>query len=157
MHKVPANLKVLRGNPGQRRILPTPQPAPLAEVPSPPDYISGHGRAEWERVAPELCSLGLLTAFDIQTLAAYCRAYDRWRTASELLARAAEDDPATAGLLVAGARPGALQRNPLVKIVADAAGDMLSFGAQFGLTPLARSRIGVETKQPPSKFGGLIA
>jgi P27 family predicted phage terminase small subunit len=156
MHKVPTNLKVLRGNPGQRRIRPIPEPPPLPTVPEPPDYLTGHARAEWERVVPGLHGLGLLTALDIQPLAAYCQAYALWRSAVDEFAKAAADS-VTAGLLVPSGRAGALQRNPLAKIAADAASDMLSFAGHFGLSPLARSRIGVGTKPPPSKFGDLIA
>jgi phage terminase small subunit len=49
-------------------------------------------------------------------------------------------------------------RNPLVAIAANAANDMLRFAGEFGLTPLARSRIaaGGGYEPPPSKFDGLL-
>jgi P27 family predicted phage terminase small subunit len=36
------------------------------------------------------------------------------------------------------------RRNPLVKIAADAAEDMLRFAGEFGLTPIARTRLASE-------------
>ena len=36
------------------------------------------------------------------------------------------------------------RRNPLVKIAADAAEDMLRFAGELGLTPIARTRLATE-------------
>jgi phage terminase small subunit len=49
-------------------------------------------------------------------------------------------------------------RNPLIKVVRDAANDMVRYAGEFGLTPIARTRIaqGIH-QQAPSKFDGLLA
>jgi phage terminase small subunit len=48
--------------------------------------------------------------------------------------------------------------NPLVKIARGAAADMLRFAAEFGLTPVARSRLSVAGRlSGPGKFDGLLA
>jgi P27 family predicted phage terminase small subunit len=54
---------------------------------------------------------------------------------------------------------GNARRNPLVKIAADAAEDMVRYASEFGLTPVARSRlaVGVYGQPAPSKFDGLLA
>jgi phage terminase small subunit len=54
---------------------------------------------------------------------------------------------------------GDARRNPLVKIAADAANDMVRFAGEFGLTAVARSRLaaGVYGQPKPSKFAGLLA
>ena len=55
---------------------------------------------------------------------------------------------------------GDARRNPLVRIARDAADDMLQFAAEFGLTPVARARLGAAGWEPPiggGKFAGLIA
>jgi P27 family predicted phage terminase small subunit len=71
----------------------------------------------------------------------------------------AERDPLTSGLLVKRT-DGNAARNPLVRIAADAADDMVSFASHFGMTPAARARISAGVGfEPPgrSKFDGLIA
>jgi phage terminase small subunit len=52
------------------------------------------------------------------------------------------------------------RRNPLIKISADAASDMIRYAGEFGLTPVARSRLAAGVGgQPPGggKFDGLLA
>jgi P27 family predicted phage terminase small subunit len=102
---------------------------------------------EWWRVAPELWRIGLLRVTDVAPLAAYCYAYAQWRTAVEALARIAAGDPNMAGLLIK-TTDGNPRRNPLVKIASDAAEDMLTFAGQFGLTPVARSRLAAGGWEP---------
>ena len=61
------------------------------------------------------------------------------------------------GLLIKTA-DGNAKRNPLVKIAADAAQDMLAYAGHFGLTPVARARLAASGYAPssPGKFDGLI-
>jgi P27 family predicted phage terminase small subunit len=144
----PLKLKLLRGNPGCRPIKPEPQPRSAKECPLPPAHLSEYARCEWHRIGPELHRLGLLTVLDETSFAAYCCAYGHWRMAEELLSR--ED------LLVAGERHGVA--NPLLKIAAQAARDLIRFGAEFGLTPSARARVTAGMPPgSPSKFGDLLA
>jgi P27 family predicted phage terminase small subunit len=51
-----------------------------------------------------------------------------------------ERDGATRGLLVKR-QDGNAARNPLLAIAAAAANDMTKFASEFGLTPVARSRL----------------
>ncbi len=102
--------------------------------------------------------VGLLTVADVASLAAYCQAYGHWRTAEEALARMADRDEHMHGLLIKTV-DGNPRRNPLVKVAADAAEDMLRFAGEFGLTPVARTRLaagGYAQPSPPSKFEGLL-
>jgi P27 family predicted phage terminase small subunit len=111
---------------------------------------------EWWRVAPELHRLGLLTVVDVAPFAAYCVAYSHWRTAEETLARMAERDPINSALLVTSG-DGNPRRNPMVKIAADAAADMVRYAGEFGLTPVARSRLAASVGgQPGGRFDGLL-
>jgi phage terminase small subunit len=79
-----------------------------------------------------------------------------WRSAVETLAATAERDPVTHGLLIK--RTDGAARNPLVKIAANAASNMIRYGAEFGLTPVARSRIAAAGFEPPDggRFAGLL-
>jgi P27 family predicted phage terminase small subunit len=154
----PNVIKLLKGNPGKRAIRPEPEPQRPPEVPAAPSFLIGYSADEWYRVAEELYRLNLLTVLDVQPLAAYCCAYDRWRVAEEALARIAANDPATYGLLMKGSS-GAVQ-NPLVKISRDAAEAMIHCASLFGFSPAARARIAAGVAyEPPGggKFDGLLA
>jgi P27 family predicted phage terminase small subunit len=146
---VPIKLRLLRGNPGRRPIPKEPQPKSAKNFPSPPAFLSEYAIYEWNRTGPELWTLGLLTVLDETSFAAYCQSYGLWRMAEEQLA--SED------LVSPGCERNKVQ-NPLLKIAAQAARDLIRFGSEFGLTPSSRARTaaGMPPNQP-SKFGDLLA
>jgi P27 family predicted phage terminase small subunit len=47
-------------------------------VPNFPEYLDKEARAEWERITPELVTLGILARVDRAALSAYCMAWSRW-------------------------------------------------------------------------------
>jgi P27 family predicted phage terminase small subunit len=98
-----------------------------------------------------------LTVVDTMPLACYCQSYSRWREAEEALARIADRDENMRGLVIKSS-DGDVRRNPLVKISSDASNDMLKFASEFGLSPVARSRLAAGVHGQPSfgKFDGLI-
>ena len=154
----PTLLKIVRGNPGKRRIdarEPTP-PIPPAP-PEPPGFLMPAAKDEWWRVAPQLHVLGLLTALDVMVLAAYCQACGRWQQAEDALAAMAERDPES-GALTVTTSAGSLMQNPMLRIALSAAADMLKYAAEFGLSPAARSRVAnsVGARLAPGKFDGLL-
>ena len=155
----PNVLRLLRGNPSKRRIRSEPAPSVPTSMPAPPSWLPSYAQDEWWTTGPELHRLGLLTVLDLMPFGAYCQAYHLWRTASEVLARMAEKDPATSGLLVKRA-DGNDGPNPLVGIARRAADDMVSLAGHFGMSPAARARIsaGVGYEPPPggSEFDGLL-
>ena len=164
---IPTRLKLLRGRPGHRDRHITaanvheyePQPLTLPDVPEAPAYITDYAAEEWRHVATELHRMRLLTTIDLVALAAYCNAYKRWRDAVEMIA----EERGTMGLngnrgLLAKTDSGAFRANPLIKIAAEAAAEMLRFAVEFGLTPVARSRIKLgPNKSGPGKFDGFLA
>ena len=93
----------------------------------------GHAREAWLRLAPELHRLNLLTVLDVGAFSAYCWAYARWQQAEEALQRSGELTIKTA--------KGHPRVNPLVRIASQAMDDMRRIGAEFGLSPNARSRL----------------
>jgi P27 family predicted phage terminase small subunit len=155
---VPTHLKLLRGNPGQRRLNDEPQPEQLPDVPEPPPFITGYAADEWWITGTELHRLGLLTKVDIPALACYCHAYAQWRMAAESLAKMAANDPVMHAQIVKSKLGDAIA-NPLVSIMRKHAGDVIRYASEFGLTPAARSRItsGIHGDDSQSKFAGLIA
>lgn len=154
---VPVSLKVLRGNPGKRPVPQEPQPATWAQLPEPPDYLSADAKDEWRRISTELYRLGLLTIVDVHPFAAYCQAYARWVQAERAIAQMAKNDLLTGALMIKTSNGNAIQ-NPLVGTANKAASDMVRFANEFGLTPVARTRIAANRMaKPASKFDGLIA
>lgn len=142
---VPTHLKVIRGNPGKRRIHPEPEPAQPAEVPVAPTFLAGYSLAEWGRVAPELHRLGLLTGLDVMPLGAYCTAYGRWRLAEESIARIADGDHLSP------------EHRALIRVARAAVADMLRFASEFGMSPTSRTRLSVGPSKGPGRFDGLLA
>jgi P27 family predicted phage terminase small subunit len=156
---IPTHLRLLRGNPAKMPLPPgtEPQPRGYTECPGPPTRLKDEARDEWNRIAPELFRLGLLTQADIRTLALYCDAYGEWCDARDALFAMKEDDPQLFGFLVRNAN-GNLAANPIVKILAHARMQMERFGLEFGLTPASRSRLTSKPlDEPDRKFDGLLA
>lgn len=128
---IPTKLKVLRGNPGKRKANVT-EPKPVAAIPDCPKHLSSEAKAEWNRIVPELMSLGLLTRVDRAALAGYCQAWGRWVKAEDELAKTAEIVKTTQGNAI---------QNPWLS-VANRAWDQLSKAlVGFGMDPSSRTRI----------------
>ena len=136
---VPTYLKVVRGNPGKRK-LPVDEPVPARDLPDVPPHLCDDAKVEWGRVSSELYRMGLLTGVDRAALAAYCQSYGRWARAEVALAKMSEKDLLTGGLLIKTSNGNAIQ-NPLVGIANKAASDMVRYAAEFGMTPSARTRV----------------
>ena len=108
-------------------------------APQMPDDLGGEAAAEWERVVPEIESMGLLATLDRAVLVRYCRGWADWCELDEKLQ--------ATGLLVQGARSG-LVRNPLWMMRSDIEVTLEALGKQLGLTPAARLRAGVKHEVP---------
>jgi P27 family predicted phage terminase small subunit len=137
----PSHLKLVTGNPG-RRPLNEQEPRPPKKLPDPPAHLSAAALEEWQRVAPMLNTLGVLTLADRGVLATYCQSWGRLCQAESALAKLARADPNGHGLIVKTKNGNAVQ-NPLVGIANKAANDMARFAAELGMTPSARSRVKV--------------
>ena len=150
---IPTHLKLVtakRGRGVNRR-----EPKPLPLLPEPPPELSPEALEEWHRIAPRLLAAGLLTMLDRSALAAYCQAYGRWVTAERVLAALAVDDP-NQGLLIINPQSGAQRQHPLVGIAAAAMSDVVRFGAEFGMSPSARTRIIAGDHTPPDDPCGRV-
>jgi P27 family predicted phage terminase small subunit len=136
----PTKLKEMAGNPGHRPLNDA-EPEYSDECYL-PDWLPDGARAEWERVAPHLRELGLLTVVDRAAFAGYCIAVDQLERATDAL-QPTEDNPrpeiqkAPSGYEVpSGAE---LMRRQSLK-------EIRAFAAEFGFTPAQRSRIKVPKK-----------
>ena len=136
----PVEQRRAEGNPGKR-----PLPAPVLiegrSYPTPPDGAGDRYLAVWNRIVPKLWEVGLLDGIDALALDAICTTVDRAYAAREML----EKD----GLVVAGAMGGAVA-HPAVKIEKDAWAEARRWFEHYGLTPLARTRLGLAELQRKS-------
>lgn len=135
----PTALKILEGNPG-KRALPVNEVHPLVMMPECPEWLAPQAQREWQKIAPQLLSLGLLTELDQMSLAAYCAALAQWRAAQMVV-----DEE---GLTLV-TTSGYLQQRPEVGIAARSMAMVRAFSGEFGATPSARSRL-----NPPAPDSG---
>ncbi|HSW62187.1 MAG TPA: phage terminase small subunit P27 family [Dissulfurispiraceae bacterium] len=149
-------IKFKTGNPGRRKLKQEPIP-PEGEIPTAPVHLDAYGVEEWNRVVNGLCAMGVLNRIDQQTLAAYCGAYSRWRHAEEELKKLAAGKGGDIAALVQKTTSGNWIQQPLIGIANKAAGDMVKYAAEFGLTPSARARLAVDPgKGKESKYDKLL-
>jgi P27 family predicted phage terminase small subunit len=139
----PTSLKRLRGNPGKHR-LPEgePDPAAVSSV-DPPEVLSHVARQEWQRLAPELLRLGLLTVVDLGLLAMWCSA---WATFCEAERQLAE------GALYTD-RNGLVRRSPWIIVRRDAVETLLKVADRMGFSPSAR--VSLANHSAPQPANGL--
>lgn len=116
-----------------------PLPASLAALPRCPDHLSADARKEWRRLAGPLHKMGVLTVCDRAILAAYCQAWARWVEAERRLAE-------TPPLLKTPS--GYVQQSPWLAVANKQMELMARAMAELGLTPSARSRLGLGVAPP---------
>lgn len=144
--KKPTNLKILQGTYRKSRANKN-EPKPEIDIPEPPAFLTDRALEEWNRVAPELKNLALLSRIDCMALAGYCAAVSRLWLAEERLK--------TEGLTVINER-GKTIKNPLVDVANAAAKQISMFASQFGMSPSTRGNVQAEKPDddynPLSKF-----
>lgn len=128
----PTHLRALEGVRDDR--LNHDEPVPAENMIVPPVQLEADAQAIWNRLAPDLIAKRVLTAWDVDAFAAFCRS-------AALYNRAAEQ-AAVAELTVPGSHGGTVY-NPIIQVVSKAAADMRSFGQRFGLTPGDRAQLKV--------------
>ncbi|MFE4355118.1 phage terminase small subunit P27 family [Kitasatospora sp. NPDC056800] len=122
----------MTGNPGNRPI----PDAPVAsgDFPSPPDWLDDIALAEWNRLAPILDGMGIITPADRVAIAAYCQAYSLYVNATRDL---------SANGFSAEGRQGSVVKNPALQAQIAAQDQMAKWGGKLGLTPADRARLAV--------------
>jgi P27 family predicted phage terminase small subunit len=112
-------------------------PAFVRSAPQAPGWLPDEARAEWERVVPELDRLGLLKTIDGAALTAYCMVWDRFVTATAIVA--------VEGMVVrdVDAEKGRekLYRHPALLTAEAASKELRAWASEFGLTPSAEQRL----------------
>ncbi|MBP6670162.1 MAG: P27 family phage terminase small subunit, partial [Gemmatimonadales bacterium] len=102
---------------------------------APPPHLAGEARLEWDRLEPVLRPQGLLREEFLSLFAGYCSAVGAAREAEALLAEVKK--PAQRLLWGGLARKCWAQAQRL--------------GSEFGLTPAARARAGIDNRLPKQK------
>jgi P27 family predicted phage terminase small subunit len=146
----PTHLELLHGNPGKRGVSPS-EFTPQRRAPTCPSHLCPPAKAEWKRLATQLTVLRILTELDRAALAAYCQAYGRWVEAERKL----QETPMLLKL-----PSGYVQQNPWLTIANKQLELMHKYLTEFGLSPVARSRVSLAgTGSKPwsgGKFNGLL-
>lgn len=131
----PTKLKLIEGERKDR--INRDEPSPKIGIPKLPYHLkkvmSGVALKEWNRVAPQLKRLGILTNLDMVCLAAYCQAYGEWVFAEKVI-------KAEGPLYKTG---GSVTTSPYMWIRNKALKHMHQFAIEFGMTPSSRGRIAV--------------
>ncbi|WP_084977908.1 phage terminase small subunit P27 family [Plesiomonas shigelloides] len=148
----PTHLKVVTGNPGNRK-LNDQEPKPRREVPSPPEHLTDWGKMAWVKVSLLLDDMGVLTVADSLALERLCDIYADILQLRETIAiegRTYTTKTQMGDFLI--------KANPAVAMLADADRRFKSYLVEFGLTPAARTKVkvdgGEEKEDPLSQFFG---
>jgi len=130
--------KMLRGNPGKRKLDKDLVNAvnKVFILPPAPAHLGQYGKKEWERTGQSLVDLNLLAEHDLPAFEAYCMNIDLLIEAKIAIN--------VDGMLIRGARGPV--RNPAIAAFGQASTAIRGFIAEFGLSPSARSRIKLPTK-----------
>jgi P27 family predicted phage terminase small subunit len=151
-NRKPTALKKFLGNPGKRK-LNDKEPAAPKGHPEMPQFLNPEARAEWKRIVPILCNMGVLTVADGKALAAYCSAYSQLVKCEAAIEKY--------GLILATLDQltgvAELSVNPAVRIKSDSLRQMKSFLIEFGLTPASRSKLKINaSNDEPDALDGLF-
>lgn len=141
----PTNLKLIRGNPGKRPIR-MDEFRPERGIPSCPRHLKGEARKEWKRITEELDKYGMISAVDRGALAIMCSCWGRYVAAEEMIEKAAESAPGSAGLFVKSPNNFPIQ-SPWLAVSNKAMEQYKSYCTEFGLTPASRVRAAPMTSQ----------
>jgi len=134
---MPPALRAIRGNPGHRPA--RPELVIPAGAPTPPEWLDGEARREWDLVTPVLAEARLATALDRAALIVHCTLWERWRMLDAIVRREGFTIKTRTGTRI----------HPVFKASLDVAAALRLTGAELGLSPSARSRLRAPSAPPP--------
>lgn len=140
---LPTSLKILRGNPGCRKLNDA-EPQPIKGIPECPDFLDDEAKREWARVTMELEAMGLLYKIDRALLAGYVQAWSEFKESMNWLA---EHD------WFVTSEGGGLYVHPMMGIKNKSVERILKISQQFGFSPASRTRIRMEERSERDEFG----
>ena len=138
---VPTQLKILRGNPGKRRIK-AEEPVPPSDGIEMPAYLGEVAQRRWSVMLPLLQAVRVMTRADIEALARYCDTYEWWlATRAKLKA-----DGDTYPILNDKGEVKYVAQRPEVSIAHKLAAQLHALEADFGLTPSSRTKLATQVE-----------
>ncbi len=135
-----AELKVLSGTFRADRDKETPKPAPI--MAEPPEWLPDSAKDMYQKTAPGLVRLGILSAIDADEYGRYCLYTLRQAQCETYIEKT--------GLLIASAREGDAHRvkNPACQLARDYGAAASKLADKFGLNTVSRNNISVNTEAP---------
>jgi len=141
---VPTALKVIHGNPGERRLVPDPAPP---GVPSCPAHLKGEARKEWRRLTRLLPRMGVMSEVDRAALALLCVAWGDHVHARQMMLAEAAKNPEFDGRFVTSPI-GFVVQSPWLAVSNRSFELYLRVCTEFGLTPSSRARANMGPSLP---------
>jgi len=139
----PTALKLIHGSRDRHQNKHEPKPTGKAVM---PEWLNADARSEWERLAPELIKIGLLTIADQVEFAIYCQALAEFKEAEAYLLEHGRTQITKDGF----------ERKSAWCSIRDEAWKRLHQAASgFGLTPASRAKVEakpIEVKEDKSKY-----
>jgi P27 family predicted phage terminase small subunit len=127
----PTILKSVKGTERPSRVNPD-EPQPPAAIPDPPHHLSKYAREEWNRMAPILLDMGLISESDRSAFAMYCQAWGDHVKAEYMIRKHGAVVKTSNGNIVQSPWVGISNR---AKLIAH------KFLVGFGMTPADRGRV----------------
>jgi P27 family predicted phage terminase small subunit len=133
----PVEQRIREGNAGHR---PLPEPLLIGgrptrhELAEPPGHLSDPAKEFWKESVETLVNVGVADRVDRPVLEMLATEYANWRYAGRVL----QQD----GFFVRGS-VGQIREHPALKIQGNASDRFLKIAEQYGLTPIARTRLGL--------------
>lgn len=143
----PTAMKVAAGNPGKRP-LNAAEPKPAAGPVECPAELDGAARREWDRIAPILTAMGVLTPADATGLAVYCQTWSDYLRYCRTLARKGHIVHTSNGNVVQSPFVGMRNRSALI---------LANYLGRFGLTPADRVRLQTERSREVDAFAAFVS
>jgi len=105
-----------------------------------PSILGKHGKGLWDRIGKQLVLSATLSELDKETFVALCIAYDTMMGARELLKGE--------GLVIRGDQASdSKKKHPAFSIFRAAMNDFYHLADRFGLSPISRGKVGIETEK----------
>jgi P27 family predicted phage terminase small subunit len=133
----PSILKIVRGTEKPSRVNPD-EPKPDVVIPTAPHHLSKFARAEWDRMAPRLFDMGLITEHDRSAFAMYCSAWGDHVKAEYMIRKHGAVITTTNGNMI---------QSPWVGISNTAKQIALKTLTSFGMTPADRNKVSATTPE----------
>lgn len=135
----PTALKVLRGDKPSR--INSNEPKPDQGVVVSPRPLGSREQEIWDRLAPDMIRKGVLTAWDVDSFAAFCQMV----IVNADAAADVQENGTSCTTLVRELSDGTmlyeLRKNPAWQVMRESAAAIVTLGGRFGLNPSDRSQL----------------